>query len=59
MTIDPELLKILVCPLTKTPLFYDDVNEELISQEANLAFPINDGVPILIIEEARKIKKDG
>ena len=55
MTIDPEILNIIVCPLTKTKLTYDEENQELISEEAKLAFPIEEGIPILIIEEARKI----
>lgn len=54
--VDPKLLEILVCPLTKTALSYDAQNQELISQAANLAFPIRDGVPILLLQEARKIK---
>ena len=53
--IDPKLLEILVCPLTKTPLEYDREAGELISRKAGLAFPIRDGIPILLIEEARKI----
>ena len=57
MAIDPELLKLIVCPLTKTKLFYDDKNHELISKEAKLAFPVKDGIPILLIEEARKINE--
>ena len=54
--VDPKLLEILVCPLTKTPLSYDAQNQELISQAAGLAFPIRDGVPILLLQEARKLK---
>ncbi len=55
MTLNPELLKIIVCPLTKTELTYDKINDELISQEAKLAYPVKDGVPILLVDEARKI----
>lgn len=50
-----ELLEILVCPLKKTPLKYDREKQELISEEAGLAYPIRDGIPVMLIEEARKI----
>ena len=53
--VDPKLLEILVCPLTKTPLTYDKKNQELVSKKAGLAFPIRSGVPILLVEEARKL----
>ena len=53
--VDPKLLEILVCPLTKTPLTYDRENQELISKKAGLAFPIRSGVPILLVEKARKL----
>ena len=53
--IDPALLAILVCPLTKTPLRYDADAQELISDRARLAFPIRDGVPIMLVEEARSL----
>lgn len=53
--IDPRLLEILVCPLTKTPLVYDKDNQELISKAAGLAFPIRDGVPIMLVDEAREL----
>lgn len=56
--VDTKLLEILVCPLTKTPLSYDAQKQELISQAAGLAFPIRDGVPILLLQEARKTKND-
>jgi len=49
------LLDILVCPLTRTKLRYDDARQELVSDAAGIAFPIRDGVPILRVEEARKI----
>lgn len=55
-TIDPRLLEILVCPLTKTRLRYDEAAQELISDAAGLAYPIRDGVPIMLIDEAREIK---
>jgi uncharacterized protein YbaR (Trm112 family) len=51
--IDPKLLEILVCPLTKGPLQYDADKQELISRQAKLAFPIRDGIPIMLPEEAR------
>ena len=53
--IDPRLLEILVCPLTKTRLRYDAAAQELISDAAGLAYPIRDGVPIMLIEEAREL----
>lgn len=53
--LDPKLLDILVCPLTKGPLVYDRAKNELVSEKAGLAYPIRDGIPIMLIEEARKI----
>ena len=53
--IAPELLEILVCPLTKTALRYDPKAQELISDAASLAYPIRDGIPIMLPDEARKI----
>lgn len=53
--IDPKLLEILVCPLTKGPLIYDPNAQELISQQAHLAYPIRDGIPIMLVEEARAL----
>ncbi|MFN3699911.1 MAG: Trm112 family protein [Alphaproteobacteria bacterium] len=53
--IDPKLLDILVCPLTKTPLDYDAAKQELISKQAGLAFPIREGIPIMLVDEARKL----
>ena len=53
--IDPRLLEIVVCPLSKTVLHYDAAAQELVSHAAKLAFPIRDGIPILLPEEARKI----
>lgn len=54
--IDPKLLEILVCPLTKGPLSYDRAKQELVSERAGLAYPIRDGIPIMLAEEARKLK---
>lgn len=53
--VDPRLLEVLVCPLTKAPLRYDRERQELISEAARLAFPIRDGVPIMLPGEARKL----
>ena len=53
--VDPRLLEILVCPLTKTSLSYDPERQELISRAARLAFPIVDGMPVLVAEEAREL----
>ena len=53
--VDPKLLEILVCPLTKGPLRYDRENQELISEQAGLAYPIRDGIPIMLIDEARSL----
>ena len=53
--VDPKLLEILVCPVTKSVLEYDSVKNELISKQAGLAYPIRDGIPIMLEEEARKI----
>jgi uncharacterized protein YbaR (Trm112 family) len=54
-TIDPKLLEILVCPVTKGPLEYDRERQELISRSAKLAYPIRDGIPIMLPDEARKL----
>ncbi|CDN93522.1 Trm112 family protein [Agrobacterium sp. SOY23] len=54
--VDPKLLELLVCPLTKGRLSYDRAHNELISESARLAYPIRDGVPIMLISEARKIE---
>lgn len=56
--IDPKLLEILVCPLTKSTLRYDREHQELISDKAGLAFPIRDGIPIMLVDEAREIDDD-
>ncbi len=54
-SVDPRLLEILVCPLTKEPLRYDAARQELISDKARLAYPIRDGIPIMLVEEARSL----
>jgi len=54
-TVDPKLLEILVCPVTKGPLIYDEKAQELISEQARLAFPIRDGIPIMLADEARPL----
>lgn len=56
--IDPKLLEILVCPLTKGRLEYDAQADELISREASLAYPIRDGIPIMLPDEARQLSED-
>ena len=56
--IDPKLLEILVCPLTKGRLRYDRAAQELISEEAGLAYPIRDGIPIMLVDEARPLSDD-
>ena len=59
MPVDPKLLEILVCPLTKGPLRYDREAQELVSEQAGLAYPVRDGIPIMLIDEARHLGKDG
>ena len=54
--VDPKLLEILVCPLTKEPLTYDAERQELISRKAQLAYPIRDGIPIMLPDEARRLE---
>ena len=54
-TVDPKLLELLVCPLTKGPLEFDAARQELISRSAKLAYPIRDGIPIMLPEEARRL----
>ena len=56
--IDPKLLEILVCPLTKSPLRYDREAQELVSDQAGLAYSIRDGIPIMLVEEARSLSED-
>jgi len=55
-SVDPKLLEILVCPVTRTTLEYDRERQELVSRAARLAFPIRDGIPILLEEEARRLE---
>jgi uncharacterized protein YbaR (Trm112 family) len=56
--VDPKLLEILVCPITKTRLDYDAEKQELISKAAGLAYPIRDGIPIMLPDEARELNDD-
>ena len=56
--VDPKLLEILVCPVTKGPLIYDAAKQELISKSARLAYPIKAGVPIMLVDEARELSDD-
>ena len=53
--VDTKLLEILVCPLTKGPLQYDREKQELVSNNAKLAYPIRDGIPIMLVDEAREL----
>ena len=55
-TLDPKLLEILVCPVTRGPLTYDKAAQELISEGAGLAFPVRDGIPIMLPDEARTLE---
>lgn len=55
---DPKLLEVLVCPQTRTPLRYDRERQELVSERARLAYPVRDGVPIMLIDEARELGPD-
>jgi uncharacterized protein YbaR (Trm112 family) len=55
MDIDPKLLEILVCPVTKGPLIYDRTRQELISKKAGLAYPIREGIPVMLPDEARPL----
>jgi uncharacterized protein YbaR (Trm112 family) len=55
MSIDPALLEILVCPLTRTPLRYDEAAQELVSEAAGLAYPIRNGVPVMLPDQARRL----
>ncbi|HQS84304.1 MAG: hypothetical protein B7Y25_01300 [Alphaproteobacteria bacterium 16-39-46] len=56
--LDPRLLEVLVCPLTKKPLIYDKEQQELVSPSAGLAYPIRQGIPIMLIEEARSFEEE-
>lgn len=53
--LDPALLALLVCPITKGPLRYNSEAQELISEKAGLAYPVRDGIPVMLVEEARKL----
>lgn len=55
---DRKLLDILACPLSKGPLRYDEERQELVSEKARLAFPIREGIPIMLVEEARKLDEN-
>lgn len=55
MSVDPELLALLVCPVTRTPLRLDAERQELVSEAAGLAFPIREGVPVMLVEQARPL----
>jgi uncharacterized protein len=55
---DPKLLELLVCPVTKMRLSYNAAKQELVSKVAGLAYPIRDGIPIMLVEEAREISND-
>ncbi|HEX3486069.1 MAG TPA: Trm112 family protein [Micropepsaceae bacterium] len=57
MDVDPKLLEILICPLTKGPLIYDRERQELISKKAGLAYPIRDGIPVMLADEARTLSE--
>ena len=56
---DPKLLEILVCPVTKKALRYDAEAQELISEEGGLAYPVRDGIPIMLVDEARRLDDNG
>ena len=56
MSLRPELLAILVCPITRTRLIYDEAAQELISEAAGLAYPIRNGTPVMLVEQARLLK---
>jgi uncharacterized protein len=57
-SLDPKLLELLVCPLTKSTLRYDREREELVSEQAGLAYPIRDGIPIMLVDEARPLREE-
>jgi uncharacterized protein len=57
MDVDPKLLEILVCPVTKGPLIYDRAHQELVSKKAGLAYPIRDGIPVMLPDEARPLSE--
>ena len=58
LRLDPALLVTLVCPATRTPLLYDAAAQELVSEAAGLAYPVRDGVPVMLLEEARQIRRE-
>ncbi|MGH6828464.1 MAG: Trm112 family protein [Rhizomicrobium sp.] len=58
MSTDPKLLEILICPLTRTRLKYDRERQELVSRAAGLAYPIRDGVPVMLAAEARELREE-
>ncbi|MEC9341310.1 MAG: Trm112 family protein [Pseudomonadota bacterium] len=55
---DKKLLEILVCPVSKGPLVYDEKKQELISRSERLAYPIRDGIPVMLVDEARRLEPD-
>ena len=57
MSLDPDLLAKLVCPATRTKLRYDEAAQELASDEAGLAYPVRGGIPVMLVEEARRIER--
>ena len=57
--VDPKLLEILVCPLSHGPLSYDREHQELVSEQAGRAYPVRDGIPILLVDEARRLDDEG
>ena len=57
MRIDADLLALLVCPLTRSPMRYDEARQELVSDAAGLAYPVQDGTPVLLVEEARRLEQ--
>jgi hypothetical protein len=57
VTLDPGLLAKLVCPVTRTPLRYDEAAQELVSEAAGVAYPVRDGIPVMLIEEARPLER--
>jgi uncharacterized protein YbaR (Trm112 family) len=57
MSLDPSLVAKLVCPATRTPLRYDEQSRELVSDQAGVAYPVRDGVPVLLVEEARMLSE--
>ena len=57
MNLDPALVARLVCPLTRTKLRWDEAAQELVSDEAGIAYPVRDGMPVLLVEEARQLER--